>query len=72
MNAILRLTKFSTLFGYRLRLVCATSLRDHFAHATVAEHSKTYEGRPLAVTAVAAGPKADYLEYHRTEVFNRA
>jgi hypothetical protein len=49
--------------------VLASSLRDHFANATVSNSFKTYEGQPLSFPAEAAGPKAEYLEYHRTNVF---
>lgn len=56
-------------FDTELRLVCAPSLRDHFAEATVSQHFKAYEGKPLTIPAEAAGPKAEYLEYHRSEVF---
>lgn len=59
-------------FDTDLRLVCASSLRDHFAQATVSQNFKTYEGKPLAIPAEAAGPKAEYLEYHRSKVFDRA
>ena len=58
-------------FDAELRLVCAPSLRDHFADATVGQHFKAYEGKPLAVPAEAAGPKPEYLEWHRAEVFGR-
>ena len=47
------------------RLVCAPSLRDHFADATVSQHFQAYEGQPLTLPAEAAGPKAEYLEWHR-------
>ena len=42
---------------------------DHFAEATVSQNFKTYEGKPLAIPAVAAGPKAEYLEWHRKQIF---
>ena len=58
-------------FDTELRLVCAPSLRDHFAHATVAQHFKTYEGQPLTLPPEAAGPKPEYLEYHRSKVFGQ-
>lgn len=58
-------------FDAELRLVCAPSLRDHFADATVSQQFKAYEGKPLAVPAEAAGPKAEYLDYHRNTVFDR-
>jgi putative restriction endonuclease len=58
-------------FDAELRLVCAPSLRDHFANATVAQHFKAYEGQPLALPAEAAGPKPEYLEWHRAEVFGK-
>ena len=58
-------------FDTELRLVCALSLRDHFANLTVSQHFKTYEGQPLTLPAEAAGPKAEYLEYHRREVFGK-
>lgn len=52
-----------------LRLVCAQSLRDHFTHAITAQHFQAYEGQPLSLPAEAAGPKPEYLEYHRNKVF---
>lgn len=58
-------------FDTELRLVCAPSLRDHFDVATVSQNFKIYEGKPLAIPAEAAGPKAEYLEYHRSSVFDR-
>jgi hypothetical protein len=61
--------------------VCAPSLclrqgygrhvRDHFADATAAQHFQSYEGKPLAIPAEAAGPKAEYLAWHRAEVFGK-
>jgi len=39
---------------------------------TVNQHFKTYEGKPLTIPAEAAGPKAEYLEYHRISVFDRS
>jgi hypothetical protein len=45
-----------------IQLLCAPALRDHFAHAAVAQHFKAYEGQPLAFPAEAAGPKPEYLE----------
>jgi len=46
---------------------------------TVSQNFKTYDGKPLTVPAVpgswtgagAAGPKAEYLEYHLSEVFGK-
>ncbi len=58
-------------FDTELRLVCAPSLRDHFAEATVSQSFKTYEGKPLAIPVEAAGPKPEYLEWHRREVFGK-
>lgn len=46
-------------------------LGDDFAEATVSQNFKTYEGKPLAIPAEAAGPKAEYLEYHRSAVFGK-
>ena len=57
--------------GPRVRGLVASSLPDHFAHTTVAQHFKTYEGKPLTFPAEAAGPKAEYLEYHRSTVFEK-
>lgn len=51
--------------------MCAPSLRDHFADATMAQHFKAYEGKPLAIPAEAAGPKPEYLAWHRAEVFRK-
>jgi hypothetical protein len=66
------LVRYLRTFDTELRLVCAPSLRDHFADATVAQHFKAYEGKLLAIPVEAAGPKAEYLEYHRNTVFDRA
>jgi putative restriction endonuclease len=59
-------------FDTDLRLVLAPSLRDHFANAAVAQSFKAYEGQPLTFPPEAVGPKPEYLEYHRTELFNKA
>ena len=58
-------------FNTELCLVCAPSLRDHFAETTVSQNFKTYEGKPLTIPAEPAGPKAEYLEYHRNSVFEQ-
>jgi len=58
-------------FDTELRLVCAPSLRDHFAEMTVSQNFKAYEGQSLTFPAEATGPKAEYLEYHRTKVFDQ-
>ena len=58
-------------FDTDLRLICSKALKDHFTHATVAQHFKAYEGKPLAIPAEAAGPKPEYLEWHRVEVFGK-
>jgi putative restriction endonuclease len=58
-------------FDTDLRLVCSKALKDHFADATVSQSFQAYEGKPLTFPAEAAGPKPDYLEYHRTTVFSR-
>jgi len=50
-------------------LVCAPSLREHYNTAAVAQNFKAYEGQPLSLPAEAAGPKAEYLAYHRNEIF---
>lgn len=59
------------------RLVCAPSLRDclpelgegmdHFAEATAGQQFKAYQGKPLGIPA--AGPRPEYLTWHRAEVF---
>jgi len=58
-------------FDTELRLVCAASLRDHFAEATVARHFQAYEGKPLSIPVEAAGPKPEYLAWHREDVFGK-
>jgi putative restriction endonuclease len=58
-------------FDADLRLVLAPSLRDHFANATVAQHFQAFEGTALNIPAEAAGPKAEYLEWHRQHLFGR-
>ncbi len=58
-------------FDTDLRLVCASSLREHFTHDSVAQHFQAHEGKPLTVPAEAAGPKPEYLEYHRSTVFEK-
>lgn len=37
----------------------------------MAQHFKAYEGKPLTFPAEAAGPKAEYLAWHREEVFGK-
>jgi putative restriction endonuclease len=59
-------------FDRELRLVCAPSLQDHYASESVATNFKNYEGKPLRVPTEAAGPKPEFLEYHRTKVFGKA
>ncbi len=58
-------------FDTDLRLVLAPSLRDHFANATVAQNFMAYEGTAMNIPAEAAGPKAEYLEWHRQHLFGR-
>ena len=58
-------------FDTELRLVCSKALKDHFADATVSQSFKAYEGQPLTIPAEAAGPKPEYLEWHRSEVFGK-
>lgn len=53
-------------FDTALRLVCSKALKDHFANATVARHFQTYEGKPLTIPAEAAGPKPEYMAWHRS------
>ena len=50
---------------------CSGSEHDHFAETTVSQSFKNYEGKPLALRAEAAGPKAEYLEWHRREVYGK-
>ena len=45
-------------FDTELRLVCSAAIKDHFAHATVVQHFKTYEGQPLAFPAEAAAARS--------------
>ena len=51
---------------------------DHFASlprsssgASVAQHFHAYEGQPLTIPAEAAGPKPEYLAWHRAELFGK-
>lgn len=45
--------------------------RDRFAEATVAQNFMTDEGKPMSLPAEAVGSKAEYLEWHRSEVFGK-
>ncbi len=58
-------------FDEDLRLVCAPSLRYHYTNETVSLNFKNIEGRPLTLPAEAAGPKPEYLAWHREHVFGR-
>lgn len=58
-------------FDAELRLVCAPSLRDHFANATWAQFFQAFEGKLLSVPTEAAGPRPEYLIYHREQVFGK-
>lgn len=51
------------------KLVTIESLGD--AQAVVAQHFHAYKGQPLSLSDQAAGPKAEYLEYHRSTVFTQ-
>lgn len=42
----------------------------HFAQATVAQNFQAEEVESLDLSSEAAGPKPEYLEYHRNKVFN--
>ncbi|MBP9161059.1 MAG: HNH endonuclease [Flavobacteriales bacterium] len=56
-------------FDTELRLVCAPSLQEHFAEESVSRHFQAYANKPLTLPADAAGPKPEYLEFHRSHVF---
>jgi putative restriction endonuclease len=58
-------------FDPNLRLVCTPSLRYHYTQAAVAQNFKAYEGQPLTIPPEAAGPKAEYLAWHREFVFGK-
>ena len=58
-------------FDDDLWLVCAPSLRDDYTNETVSLNFKNIEGKLLALPAEAAGPKPEYLEWHREHVFGR-
>ena len=58
-------------FDANFRLVCSKVIKDHFEHSIVAQHFQAYEGQPLAIPAEAAGPKPEYLEWHRNVVFTQ-
>lgn len=46
---------------------------DHFAEATVSQNFKIRRtaDKPLTFPLEAAGPKAEYLEYHQSMVFGK-
>lgn len=50
---------------------CASSLCDHYTSEAVAFSFRAYEGRPLSLPTEAAGPKREYLEWHRRVVFGK-
>lgn len=58
-------------FDTDLRLVCAPSIREHYATDPIAANFKAYEGRSLIFPTEAAGPNPKYLEYHRNELFGK-
>lgn len=58
-------------FDTELRLVCAPSIREHYATATIAANFKAFEGQALTFPTEAAGPNPKYLEYHRNELFGK-
>lgn len=37
----------------------------------ITQHFQAYEGQPLTIPAKAAGPKPQYLAWHRVEVFGK-
>ena len=58
-------------FDDELRLVCSPMVKDHYADRVVAENFEAYEGTSLRVPEEASGPKPEYLEWHRNEVFGK-
>ena len=50
---------------------CAASLCDHYTSEAVAFNFRAYEGSPLSLPTEASGPKPEYLEWHRREVFGK-
>jgi hypothetical protein len=52
-------------------LRCASSLRDHYTSEAVAFNFRAYEESLLNLPTEAAGPKPEYLEWHRREVFGK-
>ncbi|HMN04113.1 MAG TPA: HNH endonuclease [Flavobacteriales bacterium] len=58
-------------FDRDLRMVCTPTLRDHYTNATVAQQFEKHEGSALVIPPDSLGPKAEYLEWHRTTLFGR-
>jgi putative restriction endonuclease len=56
-------------FDSELRLVCAPFIRDHFTTDAIAKNFKVYQGLQLVIPAEASGPKAEYLDWHRNQIF---
>ncbi len=61
----------NAVFCRGLRLRCAASLCDHYTSEAVAFNFRAYEGSPLSLPTEASGPKPEYLEWHRREVFGK-
>ena len=59
-------------FDTELKLVCAPSLREHFAEESVARNFKAYERKPLTIPPEATGPSPEYLAWHRNNTFGKA
>jgi hypothetical protein len=59
--------------SHHLRYRTATRLRaflqERYASETIAANFRAYEGKPMTIPEEAAGPKPEYLEWHRREVF---
>lgn len=58
-------------FDAELRLRCASSLRDHYTAEVVAFNFRAYEESLLNLPTEAVGPKPEYLEWYRREVFGK-
>lgn len=59
-------------FDADLRLVCGPSLRDHFSITILKQSFQALEGQTLILPAGATGPKDEFLDWHRVNVFGKS
>ncbi len=58
-------------FDADLRLVCGPSLRDYFTNIIVSQSFQALEGQALNPPTEGTGPRAEFLDWHRENIFRK-